>query len=425
MLIYAEQITPRLRYIAEVFFGECSFSADPVEFYEANVPKINYSQKKFSEDEFHFHPHGLLGEESIKKYSPAISRWEGMKVFFSSKGDIPFDIFSASFFLLSRYEEYLPHKKDAYGRFAHKESLAYKEDFLGIPLVNLWMQSFDRLLKEKFPAYEPAISRFRFIPTYDIDIAFAEGEGLFGKLIKLIRRRKTRINGRDVFDVYDWLDELHLSHRLSPVFFFLLAKHRSKYDKNLSPKSKRLQQLVKKISAGYETGIHPSWQSYHDENALGDEIKCLEKISRKEVSASRQHYIQLTLPHTYRELISAGITDDYSVGYGSINGFRASYAAPFYWYDLMKEEKTSLLLHPFCYMEANSFFEQKLSAGEAADELQHYYDVVRSVNGELITIFHNHFLTEEAQWKPWREMYAAFLGRNLKTGNVTSPSLQE
>jgi hypothetical protein len=425
MLIYAEQITPRLRYIAEVFFGECNFTSSPVEFYEANVPKINYSYKKFSEDEFHIRPYGLLSEATIKKYSPGIFQWDGLQVFFPSPGDIPFDIFSASFFLLSRYEEYLPHKKDSYGRFAHTESLACKEGFLDKPLVNLWMQSFQRLIKAKFPAYQPAMSEFRFIPTYDIDIAFAGGSGLLGEMIKLLRGRKTRINGKDIFDVYDWLDELHLYHRLSPIFFFLLAKHRGKYDKNLSPKSKQLQQLVKKISARYETGIHPSWQSYHDENALRDEINVLAKISRKTITASRQHYIQFALPHTYRELVHAGISDDYSMGYGSINGFRASYAAPFHWYDLMKEEKTSLLLHPFCYMEANSFFEQKLSAGEAVNELQHYYDVVRSVNGELITIFHNHFITEEAEWKPWREMYAAFLVKNFKRENITSLSLQE
>jgi len=35
--------------------------------------------------------------------------------FFKSEGDYPFDIFSAVFYLLSRYEEYLPYKKDMYG----------------------------------------------------------------------------------------------------------------------------------------------------------------------------------------------------------------------------------------------------------------------------------------------------------------------
>lgn len=423
MLIYAEHINPRLQYIAEVLFGECRFTSSTIGFYETDGPKINYSLKRFSDDEFHILPHGLLSEAGIKKQQTNIFRWNELKVFFVTRGDIPFDIFAAAFYLLSRYEEYLPHKKDSYGRFAHIESLAYKENFLDQPLLNLWIRSFNILLKEKFPGYQPPVSVFKFIPTYDIDIAFAE-RGWLKKIVKLIKGEPAKINGKDIFDVYDWLDQLHQYYRLSPIYFFLLARHRSKYDKNLSPKSKKLQHLVRDIAADAETGIHPSWQSYHDEKALKDEIGSLKRISQKDVTASRQHYIQFTLPHTYRKLIEAGITDDYSMGYGSINGFRASYAAPFYWYDLMKEEKTSLLLHPFCYMEANSFFEQKFSVDEAAAELQSYYNTVKSINGEMITIFHNHFLSEEPKWLPWRKMYAAFFSENFKREDITSLSLQ-
>ena len=125
----------------------------------------------------------------------------------------------------------------------------------------------------------------------------------------------------------------------------------------------------------------------------------------------------MSFSETYRRLIGENITDDYSMGYGSINGFRASAASPFYWYDLKNEEKTSLLIHPFCYMEANSYFEQHLNAEQAAQELQDYHDVVRSVNGELITIFHNHFITEQKQWLPWRKMYVEFLQKNFSMQN--------
>jgi hypothetical protein len=110
------------------------------------------------------------------------------------------------------------------------------------------------------------------------------------------------------------------------------------------------------------------------------------------------------------------------MGYGSINGFRASFTNPFYWYDLMQEKQTELLLHPFCYMEANSYFEQKLTVENAGNELRTYYEVVKKVNGQLITIFHNHFLTEEPQWLPWRKMYEEFLQENFQT---TSPSQLE
>ncbi len=424
MLIYSEKITARLQYIAEVFFEDVQITSSVNEFSLFDGVKLTYSYKKFSDQEFHIQPSGLLFEKDIKRQQIICSDWNGLKIFFSTKGDISFDIFSASFYLLSRYEEYLPHKKDAYGRFSHEESLAFKQNFLHFPLVNLWMMEFYYLLKQKFPAFQNPSSEFSFLPTYDIDIAYAvKGRGWLRKLISRIRKTGISTKGKDVFDIYDWLDELHAKHDLSPLYFFLLAKRRSKYDKNLSPKSATLKSLIRRISARYSIGIHPSWQSYFDEALIKTELNTLQKISAKQVSASRQHYIQFTLPQTFRCLVELGVKDDYSMGYGSINGFRASFASSFYWYDLMKEEKTPLLLHPFCFMEANSYFEQKLSAAEASNELQHYYDVVKKVNGQFITIFHNHFVTEEPQWQPWRKTYEDFLRKNFNA--VTSPSLQE
>jgi hypothetical protein len=97
------------------------------------------------------------------------------------------------------------------------------------------------------------------------------------------------------------------------------------------------------------------------------------------------------------------------MGYGSINGFRASVTSPFFWYDLESEKQTILLLYPFCFMEANSFYEQKYSTQKAFEELKHYFDIVQSVNGTLITIWHNNFLGTARQFKGWREMYEKFI----------------
>jgi hypothetical protein len=108
------------------------------------------------------------------------------------------------------------------------------------------------------------------------------------------------------------------------------------------------------------------------------------------------------------QLLEAGIKEDFSMGYGSINGFRASITSPFYWYDLEKEEQTHLLLYPFCYMEANSFFEQKQTPQQAFEEMLYYYNTVKSVNSTLITIWHNTFLGTDEFYKGWREIYHRF-----------------
>lgn len=424
MVIYAESLTPRLQYIVSELLPEVQLTDSVAAFHDAPGPRINYSAKKFEAGELLVRPCGLLTETGIRKQKLQLTEWAGYKAFFPTQGDIPFDIFAASFYLISRYEEYLPHAKDSYGRFAHAESLAHREGFLQAPLVNQWLQQLRSKIEGR--PHETADEKcFRFIPTYDIDIAFAgKGKGRLRRLAAALSGRKTELNGRDIFDVYDWLDELHRAHSLDPVYFFLAAKKRAGYDKNISIRSAAFRRLVKRVASLYSIGIHPSWQSHDDPALVGEELKKLSAIAGGAVSKSRQHYIKFTLPHTFRSLPAAGITEDYSMGYGSINGFRASYASAFHWYDLMREERTSLILHPFCFMDANASFEQKLDAAAALAELKEYYSVVKSVGGNLVTIFHNHFLTEEENWLPWRDMYSSFLewqGRHA-TPAVTSLS---
>jgi hypothetical protein len=205
------------------------------------------------------------------------------------------------------------------------------------------------------------------------------------------------------------MDQLNQRYDLKPHYFFLIAEQTGKYDKNIQPSQKAMKKLIEKCSKNYSVGIHPSWQSGDDPRKLRFEILKLGHISGKQIVSSRQHFIRFTLPYTYRTLIDSGIQFDFSMGYGGINGFRASVASPFYWYDLEKEEQTILLLYPFCFMEANSFFEQKLSAQEALQELNNYHDVVNSVNGTLITIWHNTFLGTDKLFKGWRESYEQFV----------------
>ena len=176
------------------------------------------------------------------------------------------------------------------------------------------------------------------------------------------RERITTLRGKqkDPFDTYGWMNQLHEKYQLKPHYFFLLAERTGRYDKNISPRQKALQNLVKDHVIRYPVGIHPSWRSGDEKTLLKKEIETLEELTGNKVLSSRQHYIRFTLPETFRRLIDHGIKLDFSMGYGSINGFRASVASPFYWYDLEKGKQTPLLLFPFCYMEANSFYEQRL-----------------------------------------------------------------
>ena len=219
-------------------------------------------------------------------------------------------------------------------------------------------------------------------------------------------------NLKDPFDCYDWLNTIHKKYQLEPTYFFLVAEKNGEFDKNIMPHNDAMWKLVKKHTALYEIGIHPSWQSNAKVSLLKTEMEWLAEMSGiKHITVSRQHYIKFSLPQTYRTLIEAGIHDEFSMGYGSINGFRASVASSFYWYDLEKEAQTSLRIHSFCFMDANSYYEQKQHAEQAYEELMHYYNVCKAVNGTLITIWHNNFLGTANEFRGWREMYSTFIAQ--------------
>ncbi|MDB5192056.1 MAG: hypothetical protein JWQ96_1619 [Segetibacter sp.] len=431
LLIYTTQASPRVEYIFSTLLPalgitDYQITTDLNTFKNFSGAKINYSFEQV-ENTYSIQPASLLFENEIKQQQIDCFDWNGYKAFFKTGGDLPFDIFAASFYLLSRYEEYLPHQLDMYGRFAHENSLAFKEGFLQFPLINLWLQKLGKSLKQKFPSLLLQPADFRFIPTYDIDIAWSYKHkgvvrnvgGLVKSIMKgewanAIERMKVLQGASDPFDSYKWLDEVHKNLTEKPLYFFLLAQQNKGYDKNILPTKPELQALVKEVSTKYNVGIHPSWQSGDDSKLLNEEVILLENITSRSIIKSRQHYIRMMLPTTYRQLIQAGITEDYSMGFGSINGFRASYCLPYKWYDLEKEETTNLTLFPFCYMEANSFYEQHYSTAQASTELEHYYNITKSVGGLLITIWHNHFLGTDRMFAGWKEVYEKFLQKFVR-----------
>lgn len=430
MLLYTKYITPRLQYISDFIgkqlLGEAFIiTAEKEKLREKNIPFINYSEESFSETDFRIEPHSLLFQNDIRSLPVNCFVNNNYKAFFENKGDFPFDIFAASFYLLSRYEEYLPHKKDMYGRYAHENSLSFREGFLHLPLINFWISDFRKQLKLKFPEYafpEPQ-PQPPFIATYDIDQAysyrnksfFKNLNGFFRSLVKGdltgIKERWNVLNrkAKDPFDTYQRIDQLNNKYNLKTLYFFIVAKKNGRYDKNISPSKKEMRNIIRHHADQYPVGIHPSWQSGDDASLIEKEKNVLEEISGKKIDDSRQHYIRFTLPQTFRHLIKAGIKNDFSMGYGSINGFRASVASSFYWFDLEKNEATQLLLHPFCYMDANSFYEQHYSPQQAYEEMAGYYKSVKEVNGTMISIWHNNFLGTDKFYAGWKEVYEQFI----------------
>lgn len=433
LLIYSPKITNRLRYIFEQLLEEMlglnfSITTDKEIFIAFDGAKVNYSSRPF-EDELFIEASGLLFERGIKQQKIEVADFEDTKMFYLHEGNcsLPFDPFAASFYLISRYEEYLPFLPDVHGRFPADSSLAYQNNFLEFPVIDQWVLILKRLLLKHHPELEFRSKNYKFIPTYDIDIAYSfSNKGLLrnaGSFIldlksfkfQNIKNRTKVLLGlqKDPFDTYDWQLKLQKTHNLQPIYFFLVGEYGA-YDKNISIESFNYQDLIQSIADVCEVGVHPSYASNKSTYKLSYEVKALSKVLKKEVHRSRQHYIKLKIPETYQHLIDLDINKDYSMGYASHVGFRAGTASAFYFYDLTLEIKTKLKVYPFAMMDVTLQNYLQLTPEKAIPLLQQLIQSIRKVEGLFISIWHNNTLSDEGVWKGWRKVYEEMVKEAVK-----------
>jgi hypothetical protein len=149
IIFFTQYITPRLAYIVKTILGKDTIiTQDVLLFSNSSLQKINYSSSKFDTESLWIVPIGLLEENTITPQQINFFKWNNLPAFYKTNGTIPFDVFAASFYLLTRYEEYYDdYKTDAYGNYHHTNSIAFKENFLQVPLINLWINEIEKQYK--------------------------------------------------------------------------------------------------------------------------------------------------------------------------------------------------------------------------------------------------------------------------------------
>jgi hypothetical protein len=427
LLVYSPEVSPRLSYIAREIFGhvlgiQYEFTERLEQFTNYAGPRINYSELPFP-DCISIFPAGLLSATGLSDLQPAPGKEAEFPVLFPTvhEGFFSFDLFAASFYLLSRYEEYLPFRADRHGRFEAGESIAHRIGFLHRPLVNEWSFFLLEKLKAKWPAINCNSPAFHFQPTIDIDTAWAfKHKGtlrcmasamrdLLSGNRKQIALRKSVVTGKisDPFDNYSWINGIHQSAGLRPIWFFLSGSW-GPHDPNSSMHHPAMIALVRDCMQQGEIGIHPSYASHLRPAVISRELKNLSGVTGTVINKSRQHFLRLRLPDTYRHLVQLGIRDDYSMGYASRPGFRAGTCTPFRFYDLLREEETELTVHPFMVMERTYSDYLGIQPAAALQEMLSLAGLVKKYGGEFVSIFHNETLGPDTGW---RETYEELVNK--------------
>lgn len=418
ILIFVDEVSKRLIYTLNIMFKarEIDFAAtnDLVRFKEHEGSKFVYSNREFDEKYLTFHPADILFEEDIKPQNIDVLKWRGLEIFsFNGKPDL----LASVFYSLVMYDEYLSESFDEHDRFMSKNSTLAKFGMLDKLMIERWSSCFIEFLEEKLNVtLHPKELQFSVIPTFDIDNTYAyklkEGwrkwmsigkDFLFFNKKRLNERKSVLKNLKnDPYDTFKYIEEI--SKRGFDVKVFWLLGGYAKYDRNIDHNHPMHKRLIRNTSQFSTIGLHPSYKSEGVFTQIKEEKNRLENILNKPVENSRQHFLKMKLPHTFRSLIKCGFKNDYTLGFADTPGFRAGIARPFPWFDLKNNAETELILHPFTYMDGTLNEYQRLSISEAKNSIDKLANEVSNYGGNLIAIWHNETIGDYGKWKGWSEV---------------------
>tara|TARA_B110000305_G_scaffold236882_1_gene299130 strand:+ start:40304 stop:41572 length:1269 start_codon:yes stop_codon:yes gene_type:complete len=411
VLVLVDDISARIQYTFDFIFKMRGVEYTLVEsidtFNDFQGAKLNYSKQKCS-DGISFTPSGLLNETGI---------WNGNldKVKIESVDCLSFngnkDLVASVFYVLTRMEEYNCYSYDDHDRFPFSHSILKKYEWVEQAVCDRWASYIIvDLLK-----VEVVKSKVEIIPTFDIDntYAFKLKSGKRRALSKLkdvvkldakrITKRKSVENGeKDPYDTFDKIIEV--GKQFSGVKVFWLTASEGSKDRNVPIGNIQHRKLIKRVAQSVEVNIHPSYGSFLNASQVMSERDGLESITGSSIVRSRQHFLRFQLPKSYRDLIDAGIRNDYSMGFAENVGFRSGTARAHNWFDLERNEVTELTLHPFAYMDGTLLEYMSLTPEESKRRIQKLYAEIQNFGGDFIFLWHNETIGEYGKWKGWSQV---------------------
>lgn len=420
--LIANAPSSRLTYLADTIFKQW-WNLDykivsSGESFDPDTCCISYGEHSV-EGSIQIYSEGLLFESGVREELPVVSNHKNLPIVFQapdmSKFDLNFDIFSAVFFCLTRYEEYLIENRDQHDRFNAEDSIFH--GFQRIPYVDRWLMKLENLILQNQSRSENVRS-LRWISTMDIDIAFAyKGRGIkraIGAVGKdLINRRFDRLKERgevlagkakDPFDTFDFFlrDDGADEKRV-----FVPVGDRSQFDINLNIENEEVKRHLLLLKTKVKVGLHPSYQSLGNSVMLKSEKSKLEKSIGEKISTSRQHFLRFKLPQTFRSLSEIGVGQDYSMGFHDEVGFRSGTAYSHQFFDLLNDEAIPLEIIPLTVMDSAMKNYLKLSTADALAVLNELLSEMKLTGGIFTTVWHNHSLSETEDWIGWRSVFLA------------------
>lgn len=343
------------------------------------------------------------------------------------------DLVASAYFLLTRYEEIIRRDiRDEHGRFPGKESLPYRAGFIARPIVNEYQQLIRKLLGELHIRIPESKGKFTVCMTHDMDaIRFSDSlvnqckiliscffgirpfKNVFRVIASLLRIIKDPFEG--ALEYFFKMDNL-LTQRFGsiPIYFFIACRSLS-YGCSYSITSINLIKVARKIqSTGAQIGLHTSYCAGINPKLIAEEKESLEKCLNVQIKSNRFHFLSFRDISDTWKLVDAGITDDYSLGYADIAGFRLGICTPIGLFDPILLKKIPLTEHPLIAMDGTIVQKNYMSFSEqqALKYCINLIDQTAMHKGEFIMLWHNSTVAEIS--KPcYRNLYAKLINYSI------------
>ena len=319
-------------------------------------------------------PNNHLGKDLVlPDLSNIVPRKEG-KTFI-----IDNDIVYTTFFFLSRAEELLVTERDEHGRFAAKYSLLGTHNRIQIPLLDEYARAVMKLLEVPLPK-----AGFNHIYlTHDID-TIANYRHLRGFIGGWLRDGMDAVLDavndiqKDPAYTFPWLVAQDRKIPNAESVYFVKDTKGKGYD---YPQYKlngkdflRLKTYLEAHNA--QLGLHSSYYGFLPQHNT--------------YRLHRSHYLRCSIDQMQR-LCDFGITDDFTMGFPDLAGFRLQTTRAVRWINPKTMTLTNLTLHPLTVMDctlSNANY-MNLTETEAFYYCQQLFDKVRQHNGDLCLLWHN------------------------------------
>ena len=137
---------------------------------------------------------------------------------------------------------------------------------------------------------------------------------------------------------------------------------------------------------GNEIGLHGSFDSWKDEQALKKEINRLRGLGIRSIRGVRNHYLQYDFQETPKAQKNCDVSYDSTIGFNYTNGFRAGTCFPYQVGDVW--ELPFQLMDTALRSESDSWNVRTDTALSIVDE-------VRRVGGVAVVNWHSQFMNED------------------------------